>query len=97
MDLALSGIYLSKILLFFEEYAKGQLILTAHSLETMDQLRRYSLFFLGEDNRLIKWVNNGHYLPSKVYPDGLIEGIPFNQDEIDFLPAFSEDEEKTKL
>lgn len=97
MDLALSGIYLSKILLFFEEYAKGQLILTAHSLETMDQLRRYSLFFLGEDNRLIKWVNNGHYLPSKVYPDGLIEGIPFNQDEIDFLPAFSEDEEKTEL
>lgn len=93
IDANLSGVYLEKLIEFISQYGQGQLLFTAHSLEPMHYLYKFrkSLYFLGENNVMVPWIKNANYRPYLLYPEGMIEGSPFNVEAFDFLPAFGED------
>jgi AAA15 family ATPase/GTPase len=93
IDANLSGVYLEKLIEFISQYGQGQLLFTAHSLEPMRYLYKFSksLYFLGENNLMVPWIKNAHYRPYLLYPEGMIEGSPFNIEAFDFLPAFGEE------
>jgi hypothetical protein len=93
LDANLSGVYLSKLVEYMSLYGRGQLLFTAHALDPMYYLRKFgkSIYFLGENNVMVPWTKNAHYQPYLLYPEGLIEGSPFNLESFDFLSAFGED------
>jgi len=93
LDANISGVYLQKLVEFISMYGHGQLIFTAHSLDPMYYLSKYSksLYFLGDDNVMVPWIKNGHYQPYKLYPEGMIKGSAFNLEAFDFLSVFGED------
>ena len=94
-DANISGVYLRKLVEYMNSYGKGQLFFTAHSLDPMVSLsdKRKALFFLGVDNKVTTWTKNGHYKPYNLYPEGMIEGAPFNIESFDFLKCFSSRED----
>ena len=77
------------------EYGEGQLCFTTHNVGPMDVLKRRkkSIDFLSEDHNIYSWTKCGHYSPSNLYRNGMIEGSPFNVDSLDFMGVFSTDEE----
>jgi hypothetical protein len=93
MDANISGVYLRKLIQYFEKYGKGQLIFTCHSMDPMYVLyrKKRSIYFIGEDNSFAPWIRNGNYRPFNLYPEGMIEGSPFNIEDFDFLNIFGED------
>lgn len=97
LDANISGPYLEKLVLYMLNYGKGQLIFTAHSMDPMKVLlKTKSLYFIGENNVVTYWANSGNYRPYILYPEGMIEGLPFNIDDFDFLSCFSnEDSEES--
>ena len=97
LDANISGPYLEKLVLYMLHYGKGQLIFTAHSMDPMKVLvKTKSLYFIGENNVVTYWANSGNYKPYILYPEGMIEGLPFNIDDFDFLSCFSsEDNEES--
>ena len=97
LDANISGPYLEKLVLYMLHYGKGQLIFTAHNMDPMKVLvKTKSLYFIGENNVVTYWANSGNYKPYILYPEGMIEGLPFNIDDFDFLSCFSsEDNEES--
>lgn len=77
-------------------YAKGQLCFTTHNVGPMDILKqnKKSIDFLSTDHTTYPWTKNGHYSPSTLYRNGMIEGSPFNVDSIDFIGMFDEVEDE---
>lgn len=94
-DSNLHDVYLCALLEYLMEYGKGQLCFTTHNVGPMDVLKqnRKSIDFLSVDHEIHPWVTNGNYSPSKLYRGGMIEGLPFNVDSIDFIGAFDPKEE----
>ncbi|MCI2068563.1 MAG: ATP-binding protein [Bacilli bacterium] len=92
LDANISGVYLEKLIEVISLYGKGQLIFTAHSVEPMHYLYKFSksVYFLGEENLLVSWIKNANYRPYTLYQEGMIEGCPFNVEPFDFLSAFGE-------
>lgn len=92
LDANISGIYLEKLIEVISLYGKGQLIFTAHSVEPMHYLYKFSksVYFLGEENLMVPWIKNANYRPYTLYQEGMIEGCPFNVEPFDFLSAFGE-------
>jgi AAA15 family ATPase/GTPase len=92
IDANLSGVYLEKLIEFISQYGQGQLIFTAHNLEPMRYLYKFSksLYFLGENNVMVPWIKNANYRPYLLYPEGMIEGSSFNVEAFDFLSAFGD-------
>lgn len=95
MDANLHDVYLCALLEFLMDYGKGQLCFTTHNIGPMDILKRNkkSIDFLSVDKHIYSWRRSGNYSPSNLYKMGMIEGSPFNVDSIDFLSAFSNEEE----
>lgn len=94
-DSNLHDVYLCALLEFLMEHGKGQLCFTTHNVGPMDILKQHkkSIDFLSLDHKIYPWTTNGHYSPSKLYRNGMIEGSPFNVDSIDFIGVFSLTEE----
>ncbi len=94
LDANVSGVYLRKLIEFVEQYAKGQLFFTAHSLDPMYALYTNSkaIYFIGNENLISVWKKNGNTRPYTLYPDGMVPGIYFNIDAFDFLPCFESEE-----
>ena len=94
LDSNINDVYLCRLIEYFKYYGKGQICFTCHNLDPMSVLRNYnkSIDFLVNDNRIIPWVKNGHYSPDNSYRNGMIEGMPYNIDPIDFIGIFEGDE-----
>ncbi len=92
MDSNLNDVYLCKIIEYFTKYSKGQLCFTTHNLDPMSVLKnnRNSIDFLSSDNKVISWKVTGNAAPDRYYRNGMIEDIPFNVDDIDFIGMFGE-------
>ena len=94
LDSNINDVYLCRMIEYFKYYGKGQICFTCHNLDPMSVLRNNnkSIDFLVSDNRIIPWVKNGHYTPDNSYRNGMIEGMPYNIDPIDFIGIFEGDE-----
>lgn len=94
-DSNLHDVYLCALLEYLMHYGEGQLCFTTHNVGPMDILKqnKKSIDFLSSDHQIYSWTTNGHYSPSKLYRNGMIEGSPFNVDAIDFIGVFGSDEE----
>lgn len=91
IDTNIHDIYLNKLIEFFAEEGKGQLVFTAHNITLLETLKKYkhSIDFINENMELVPWVKNGNYTPFKQYKEGYIRGLPFNVDEADFYQIFT--------
>ena len=96
LDSNLHDVYLCALLEYLMEYGEGQLCFTTHNIGPMDILKhnKKSIDFLSIDHKIYSWTASGHYSPSKLYRNGMIEGSPFNVDSIDFISVFETDEEE---
>ena len=83
--------YLEKLIRFLNDYGKGQLLFTAHSLEAMKALADHgkSIYFLSPSNKIYAWKKNAHYKPYILYPEGMIGDIDFDVETFDLVEAFS--------
>ena len=93
LDSNLHDVYLCALLEYFMCYSSGQLCFTTHNIGPMDVLKdnKKSIDFLSSNHIIRSWTSNGHYSPSKLYRNGMIEDSPFNVDAIDFIGTFLDD------
>ncbi|MDY0209755.1 MAG: AAA family ATPase [Bacilli bacterium] len=98
LDANLHDVYLSRLILFFEKYAKGQLCFTSHNLGTMNELKSYknSIDFITETCEIEQWKKNGNYTPYNQYRSGMIPNSPFNIEDFDFLDVFGDEDTECK-
>lgn len=96
LDANLHDVYLCALLEYLMNYGEGQLCFTTHNIGPMDILKqnKQSIEFLSMNHKIYSWKKNGHYLPSKLYKEGMIEGSPFNIDAIDFIGIIDSGEEE---
>ena len=94
IDSSIHDVYLNKIIEFFSEEGKGQLIFTTHNTTLLSTLRKYnnSIDFINENKEIIPWIKNGNSSVFNKYREGYIKGLPFNIVESDFYEIFSNEE-----
>lgn len=94
IDSSIHDVYLNKIIEFFSEEGKGQLIFTSHNTTLLNTLRKYSnsIDFINENKEIIPWIKNGNSSAFNKYREGYIKGLPFNIVESDFYEIFSTEE-----
>lgn len=94
IDTNLNSVYFEKLILFFKNYGKGQLIFTTHSIEAMNALKGQgkSILALGEDNKIDVWVGKGNRSPIKDYIGGFFPHSPMNIEDFDFVGVFFAEE-----
>ena len=98
LDSKINDVYLNKLIEYMTKYSKGQLVFTTHSTSPMEVLgkgkNKHSIDFMTSDGKLVSWVKSGNYSPSKQYKEGMIDGLPFNIEDFDFLPMFGEKDDE---
>ena len=94
IDSSIHDVYLNKIIEFFSEEGKGQLIFTSHNTTLLNTLRKYnnSIDFINENIEIVPWIKNGNSSAFNKYREGYIKGLPFNIVESDFYEIFSNEE-----
>ena len=94
IDSSIHDVYLNKIIEFFSEEGKGQLIFTSHNTTLLNTLRKYnnSIDFINENKEIVPWIKNGNSSAFNKYREGYIRGLPFNIVESDFYEIFSNEE-----
>ena len=94
IDSSVHDVYLNKIIEFFSEEGKGQLIFTTHNTTLLNTLRKYnnSIDFINENKEIIPWIKNGNSSVFNKYREGYVKGLPFNIVESDFYEIFSNEE-----
>lgn len=95
MDANINDVYLTKIIEYFKNYPTGQLVFTLHNVSPMEVLRsnKHAIDFLTHDSKVVSWVKNGNYSVVNQYRSGMIEGLPFNLQDFDFLGKFKTNHE----
>lgn len=90
IDTNINTVYFSKLVSFFKNYGKGQLIFTTHNIEAMNALKGQSksILALGENNNMDVWVGKGNKSPIKDYIDGFFPNSPMNVEDFDFVNIF---------
>ncbi|MDR0850729.1 MAG: ATP-binding protein [Christensenellaceae bacterium] len=94
LDSAINDAYLSKMIEYFADYSKGQIIFTTHNTSPMDVMNcqnrrnKCQICFLDTENNLTIWKHKGSYSPSNIYKKGLIKGLPFSLEAFDFIDIF---------
>jgi len=93
-DANIHDVFLIKIVEYFSQYSKGQLVFTTHNLGPMEILskKKHSLDFLSDDSQIITWTKSGNYSVVKLYRQGLLSKHHFNMMASDFIGVFSKDE-----
>ena len=91
MDANINDIYFERLIKFFVDYGKGQLIFTTHNTAPMNVLKRvkHGIDFITSDSGIVSWTSNGNYDPQSQYRKGMLIGLPFNVDGFDFLNCFN--------
>ena len=94
LDTSISGIYLLKLLQYFEKFGKGQLCFTCHNTYLMRALQdhRFSIDFISSEGKIKSWAKSGHYLPEDQFTKGYIPGFAFNTIDLDFFDVFPPEE-----
>ncbi len=94
IDTYLNSVYFEKLISFFIEYGKGQLVFTAHNIEPMSELKNQlrAITILGVDNKIETFTKKGNYDPKNIYKKGYFPNLPMNVENFDFLNIFFEDE-----
>jgi len=87
LDAKINDVYLIKLIQFFDEYLKGQLVFTTHNVSPMEilKLRKHSIDFMSSKGEITHWIKNGNYSAQNLYRKGLIKNLPFNMEYYDFL------------
>ena len=93
MDSNINDVYYCKLIEYFMNYGKGQLIFTTHNLDSMNLLKenKLSIDFLSSINTIYTWKKNGNFTPDNLFKNGMIKDIPFNVDSTDFIGVFEEE------
>ena len=96
IDVNLNTAYFKKLIAYFQNYGKGQLIFTTHNVEAMEVLKkaRRGIEVLGSNGKAYTWVARGNRSPVKEYLDGYIPHSPLNIEDFDFIKVFQNEEEK---
>ena len=94
LDSHINDIFLTKMLEYTYEYAKGQLIFTSHSITPMETLRKgkNAIDFISISGKITSWKQIGNYSPTNLYKNGMIDGLPFNIWSESFDKIFSGEE-----
>lgn len=95
IDINIHDVYLNKLIEFFAEEGRGQLIFTAHNITLLQTLKDYkhSIDFINENKEIVSWTRKGNSNPFKVYKEGYIKGLPFNIEESNFYSIFANKED----
>ena len=90
IDTNLNAVYFEKLISFFKNYGKGQLIFTTHNIEAMKALKNQSrsIVVLGVNNKLDTWVGKGNKSPVNDYINGEFPNSPMNIEDFDFINIF---------
>ncbi len=90
IDASIHEVYLEKLVAFFASYSKGQFVFTSQSLAPMRALEssKHAIDFLSDQGRHEEWTRHGRYRASRLYPEGMIAGNPFNVDDYTFYRIF---------
>lgn len=94
IDTNINSLYFKKLISFFKEYGKGQLIFTTHNVEAMNVLKSVSrsIVVLGNDNKIDTWVPIGNKSPINDYMSGKFPNSPMNVEDFDFINIFMGEE-----
>lgn len=92
LDANINDVYLIKLLEYFKESNKGQLVFTTHNISPMEVLdsSKHSIDFITEKGQITSWVKNGNYKAASIYQSGQIKGLPFNIYPFDFVGIFED-------
>lgn len=96
LDSSINDVYLLKLIEYFVDYAKGQIIFTTHNTSPMEIMNnRYrkdkcQICFLSPECILTTWKQVGSFNPANLYKKGQIKGLPFYMDAPDFIDIFKE-------
>lgn len=95
IDVNLNTAYFKKLIAYFQNYGKGQLVFTTHNVEAMEVLKkaRRGIEILGSNGKAYTWVARGNRSPVKEYLDGYIPHSPLNIEDFDFIGVFQNEEE----
>lgn len=90
IDININTVYFSKLVSFFKNFGKGQLIFTSHNVEAMNVLKGQSrsILVLGDNNNMDVWVGKGNKSPVRDYMDGFFPNSPMNVEDFDFVNIF---------
>lgn len=90
IDTNINTVYFSKLISFFKNFGKGQLIFTTHNIEAMNALKGQSksILALGINNNMDVWVGKGNKSPTRDYIDGFFPNSPMNIEDFDFVNIF---------
>lgn len=90
IDTNINSVYFEKLISFFQQYGKGQLIFTTHNIESMNVLKNQSrsIVVLGVDNNLDTWTPKGNRSPINSYYSGGFLHSPMNVEDFDFINIF---------
>ena len=93
IDTNINAVYFEKLISFFKNYGKGQLIFTTHNIESMKALKGQSrsIVVLGVDNKVDTWVGKGNKSPINDYINGDFPHSPMNVEDFDFINIFMGD------
>lgn len=96
IDANINDIYLEKLLEYFKESNKGQLVFKTHNITPMEVLSdsNNSIDFITEDKKITSWKKSGNYKSSNIYQGRLIDGLPFNIYPFDFAGIFDVEEDE---
>ena len=95
IDTNINAVYFEKLISFYRNYGKGQLIFTSHNIEAMKTLKKQSksILVLGVNNKIDTWIGKGNGSPVTDYTNGLIPNSPMNVEDFDFINIFYGDEQ----
>ena len=93
MDVNINSVYFKKLVSYFTNFAKGQLIFTTHNVESMEVLKnqKRSISVIGHDGYVDTWVGKGNRSPINDYMGGYFEHSPMNVEDFDFVNVFEGD------
>ncbi len=91
MDVNINSVYFNKLISYFTNYGKGQLIFTSHNIESMNAIKkqRRSIVVIGNEGNTDTWVSSGNRSPINDYNGGYFEHSPMNVEDFDFISVFS--------
>lgn len=95
LDSHIHDVYLLKLLEYFTEEGKGQLIFTTHNLAPMEVLKRqkHSIDFITSKPNIVSWKKSGNYSIINLYRKGMVENLPFNIESFDFTGLFDSEDD----
>lgn len=90
MDVNINTVYFKKLVSYFANFGKGQLIFTTHNVESMEALKTHkrSISVIGVDGNLDTWVGKGNRSPINDYLGGYFPHSPMNVEDFDFISIF---------